>query len=468
MSKMKLQQILDYESVSKITIENNLAPLSIEASPHGKVELVGELDLVEPFEEFSWEDCVSVKYNGGTLDIVLDEVEGLERRFLGPNRSYIKILVPTGPALEVEMENLPVSFSEVHNTLVVSSENAPIRIQECNGLKNVSNENGPISIKNCEGDLHVEVENGPMAAEMISGLRLEISSENGPIKIREASFTNVDIESENGVIAFETLFVEDAKINLKTENGMVHFVLPDDMDYEIRATTEMGKIKSRLSQAIVEDGDEYVVQKGDGSTKITITTENGMIKIGEGEKVNLEFLKAKMELLIESLSKVNSSEDMEKVHNLFANLSEYVSNRIANVKEAGVKETVQEQLEKLKKLIEDFDYQGAKDKTLAGVEELGAKISEELHKNMDKLGTRIHENIQFSSGKRGFKLDGLGDYINKVINSPLIKPYLGGEMKAREKDEVADRSRLKILEMLEAGKITSEEAERLLKAIGKE
>jgi len=35
-----------------------------------------------------------------------------------------------------------------------------------------------------------------------------------------------------------------------------------------------------------------------------------------------------------------------------------------------------------------------------------------------------------------------------------------------EKQAVDERSRVKILEMLESGKITAEEAERLLKAIG--
>ena len=43
-----------------------------------------------------------------------------------------------------------------------------------------------------------------------------------------------------------------------------------------------------------------------------------------------------------------------------------------------------------------------------------------------------------------------------------------GNLMKKEKEDIADRSRIKILEMLEAGKITAEEAERLLKAIGKE
>ena len=37
-----------------------------------------------------------------------------------------------------------------------------------------------------------------------------------------------------------------------------------------------------------------------------------------------------------------------------------------------------------------------------------------------------------------------------------------------EHERMLDFSRIKILEMLESGKITTEEAERLLKAIGKE
>mgnify|MGYP000965375474 CR=1 FL=1 len=467
MSKMKLQQILDYEVVSKITIENNLAPLSIEASPHNQVELICELDLVEPFEEFEWEDCVSTSCEDGSLQIVLEEVDGMERRFLGANRSFVKILVPESPSISVEMENLPVTFQGINNSLVVSSENAPIRIQDCNGDKKLSNENGPISIRNCTGNLEIELENGPLAADMISGVELNIQSENGPLKIREACFPQVNIESENGVIVYETLFVENARMEIKTENGMVHFVLPEDMQYEIRAETETGKIKSRLSQAIVEDGDQFVIVQGDGSSKITISTENGMIKIGEGEKVNLEFLKTKLEQLKESIATATSQEDMEKVQQLYANVSEYVSTRIANIKEALVKEKIQEQLEKLQGLIEEFDYKGAKDKTIASVEEFGTKVSEELRKNMEKLGTKIHESIHVGGSKHNFKFDGLGEYINKVINSSIMKPYLGGEMKAKEKEEVTDRSRLKILEMLEAGKISAEEAERLLKAMGK-
>lgn len=464
---MKLQQILDYEVVSKITIENNLAPLSIEASPHNQVELICELDLVEPFEEFEWEDCVSTSCEDGSLQIVLEEVDGMERRFLGANRSFVKILVPESPSISVEMENLPVTFQGINNSLEVSSENAPIRIQDCNGDKKLSNENGPISIRNCTGNLEIELENGPLAADMISGVELNIQSENGPLKVREACFPQVNIESENGVIVYETLFVENARMEIKTENGMVHFVLPEDMQYEIRAETETGKIKSRLSQAIVEDGDQFVIVQGDGSSKITISTENGMIKIGEGEKVNLEFLKAKLEQLKEGIATATSQEDMEKVQQLYANVSEYVSTRIANIKEALVKEKIQEQLEKLQGLIEEFDYKGAKDKTIASVEEFGTKVSEELRKNMEKLGAKIHESIHVGSSKHNFKFDGLGEYISKVINSSIMKPYLGGEMKAKEKEEVTDRSRLKILEMLEAGKISAEEAERLLKAMGK-
>ncbi|OQC12603.1 MAG: hypothetical protein BWX72_01932 [Firmicutes bacterium ADurb.Bin080] len=68
--------------------------------------------------------------------------------------------------------------------------------------------------------------------------------------------------------------------------------------------------------------------------------------------------------------------------------------------------------------------------------------------------------------KHHFHTESLTDYIKKIIDSHQIKSYLGGEHKKKESS--TDLSRMKILEMLEAGKITAEEAERLLKAIGKE
>jgi len=475
MSTMKLQQILDYKGITRINIENNLAPLTVEASPHGKVELLGELDLEQPYEEFSWEDCISTSFKDGVLSIEMDEVDGLESRFFSNNRSFIKILVPAEAELKVEMENLPVTFIGLANTLVVSSENAPIRIQDCHGNKRLINENGPISIKNCEGDLNIELENGPLSAEAISGASLIIDSENGPLKIREACFTNVKITNENGVIAYETLFVEDASIILSTENGVIHFVLPEDMDYELRAQTEQGKIKSRLEQPFTQENGVYVLKNGEGKTKINISSENGLIKIGEGERINLEFLKAKIEQLKESISTVSNSDDMEKVKQQFANVSNYISSRVANLKEENVKGTIVLNLAKLKAVIDDFDFNEAKDKTIAEVSEHTSKIYEELQKvheellkNFEKFGTKFTETLHSAKHKHGFKIDGLGEYINKVINSSLIKPYLGGEMKNKEKEEVSDRSRLKILDMLEAGKITAEEAERLLTAINQE
>ena len=66
------------------------------------------------------------------------------------------------------------------------------------------------------------------------------------------------------------------------------------------------------------------------------------------------------------------------------------------------------------------------------------------------------------------ELDNLKDYINKVIETTIIMPGINRGMNNKEKQEVDERSRIKILEMLENGKISAEEAERLLKSIGKE
>jgi hypothetical protein len=97
------------------------------------------------------------------------------------------------------------------------------------------------------------------------------------------------------------------------------------------------------------------------------------------------------------------------------------------------------------------------------LEDIGSQIQDALKEGIKNIKESVDD-----FKKHHFHTESVSAYIKKILDSPQIKPYLGGEHKKKEKEDIADRSRIKILEMLEAGKITAEEAERLLKAFGKE
>lgn len=461
MTKQLFQKTFSEEPLTKVVVENHMAPLLVSASEDNKVSLEGLLYLEEPEENFDYFDFMTAEYSDGVLKLTLDEVENMGNR--ETRSSQIKLTVPEGVFFELETDNYPMSLVGLNNNLKISSENAPVSISNCEGDKHIESENGPVRLHNCQGNLFAKLENGLLSAEAIIGEGLKLESENGSLKVRSASFPKVEVSTENGAIYYETQPVENGDFRFQTENGIVSLVLPMDFDFSLTAKTESGHIKSRLDAPLNYDNETYTLVNGTGSNKISIETENGVIKISHDGHLNLGFIKEKMEQLKEALAKANTSEEKEKVMELMNKVIEYLNRAVSSISEDKVKDKVGAAIIKLKTFGDKFDFDETRDKVIVNLEEIGSQIQDGLKEGLKGVKSGVEEIRQ-----KHLHPEHVHEYIRKVMDSPLIKPYLGGEMKAKEKDEIADRSRLKILEMLESGKITSEEAERLLKAIGKE
>ncbi len=460
MTKQLFQKTFGEGTLTKVIVENNMAPIIVAASLDAQVSLEGMLFLDEPEEEFDYMDFITAEQTGSVMKLTLDEVEGMGSK--ETRSSQLKLGVPEGVFLEMETENYPINIVGINVNLKLTSENAPVSISNCNGDKHIESENGPVRVHNSQGNLYVKLENGPFSAEALSGEGLHLESENGPLKVRLANFPKVEVSTENGAIYYETLPVEGGEFTFSTENGIVHLVLPIDFDFELSARTESGQLKSRLDIPVNYEDETYTVVSGNGSNKINIETENGAIKLSNDGHLNMGFIKEKLEQLKEALAKANTSEEKDKVMELMNKVIDYLNRAASSISEDRVKDKVGAAIIKLKAFGDKIDFDEAKEKVMINLEDIGNQIQDGLKEGIKGIkigigevkGKHIHENVH--------------EYIRKVMDSPYIKPYLGGELKNKEKEEVADRSRLKILEMLESGKISAEEAEKLLKAIGKE
>ena len=461
MSKITFSKTWNFEPLDKIVVTNHMAPLMINSTEGDTVSLEGIIELDAPSGEHDAEDYLTSTYAEGILSISLDEIESIDNN--NSRASMLKLGIPVSVTLEVETDNYPLSLVGLENSLRMVSENAPVTINNSNGDKHIESENGPVRLNNCNGNLYAKLENGPFSAEAIIGDNLHLESENGPLKVRLGSFVKVELISENGPIYYETQPVEDGDFSLETENGSIHMVLPFNFDFELKANTESGKIKSHIGIPFDIDGDIYSVTSGTGSTKIKISTENGTIKLSNDGHLNLDYVKGKMEQLKAALIAANTSDEKEKVVELMNKVIDYLNRAVKSISEEKVKDKVNEAIIKLKIIGEKFDFNDTKDKVIINIEEIGSQLQDSLKEGIKDLKHGF-EDVK----SRHFHGDFLQEYIRKVTESPLIKPYLGANAKNNDKEEIADRSRLKILDMLEAGKISTEEAERLLKAIGKE
>ena len=464
-----------FEDAVSLTVVNNMAPVQIMPSQTGELVIVANYGLVSENEEPDFNDFYTLSYENGKITLELEE---LDYSLFSNRNAQIKLelMIPKVDSLFLEGENHPYSVSGVDADIHLEMENGPSVFSNCSGEMKLESENGPIKIHNHKGNISVSMENGPLSTDGLSGDDLKVNSENGSIKMRSCSYPQVRIENENGVIFYESLPVQDANLSFQSENGVISLVLPNLWGFELRAETEMGLIKNKLGITPERDGDIFVIRNGLPEAKISIKTENGMIKLSYDDHLNLDFLREKMDQLKEAVKNLGSLEDKEKVRKLVENLSNYLNKGLAVVQEEKIRETIKEALAKLKEVSDNFDMDETREKVSATVEKLAAELQESFKEFVQKFKSEDYVK-QIKDGLKGhgkhhfaFHFDtDMGDKLSEKVFKTIRKVAPGVfEMKADEKEQVAEQSRLKILQMLESGKITAEDAERLLKAISKE
>lgn len=462
MKKYTLNKSWNLNEISRIRITNEMAPLTISSAPANELFLEA-LISTETEVDLNLEELVLAERNGNELKLELMELPFSK---LKHKKSMLMIVVPEELYIKVDTENMPLSIYGLENDLDIESENAPVSIKSCTGKLKLEGENGPLSLMRHIGNIDLTVENGPVVAEDISGDKLKVESENAPLRFRLAEYKQVDIESENGPISYETLPVEGGDYSFASENGMIHLILPLSFTFSLTAKSESGRLKSKLEDSIAHEDGVFKIERLQDSlkpTRIRIETENGLIRLNSDGRIDLDFLKNMLENVKDSLAKVESQIDAEKMRDLVNKLSGTLRSVSTYIRDEKTKARILENIEKIKSSIQDYDFKEKTGNVQSKVEELGSEIYENLKEGLRNVKAEF-DGLRYEH----LNTDALKDYVQKVVNSPYIKPYLGAAKKHIENEEIAERSRLKILEMLEAGKISSEEAERLLKAISKE
>lgn len=469
------EKAYSFDEANRLKIVNNMGPVSVSQSETDQLIIVANFGVKSDEEEQDFEDYFKLVNKSGDITIDLDE---LDDSFDRGKMSVLKIeiMIPKLSKLKLEGENYPFSVNGVEADIEMVMENGPAVFSNCTGKMHLESENGPIKIHNLKGDLKVVMENGPLSTDGLSGDSLKIESENGAIKMRSSAFRQVEVRNENGVIYYESLPVEDARMSFENENGVISLILPEMWGFEITAESEMGMIKNKLGVPYEKQDDSYILKTGENPAIIKIKTENGVIKLAYDRHLNLDYLRSKLDQLKVALAGAKGLEDREDIRKLVENLITYLNKGLDAIPEEKIKEAIQQAIAKLKVLAESPNLADAKEKLSIRVEAIGV----DLQNAYQEFSKSFQEKVNAESIK-GFKdkimgsgfahvVDPeLGDKITEKVFKTIRKVAPGVfDLRAAEKENIAEQSRLKILEMLESGKITAEDAERLLKAIGKE
>ncbi len=328
---------------------------------------------------------------------------------------------------KIQNENGPIFISDNLGDMQITSENGPISIKENFGDINLTFENGPLTLKNSSGKIKIITENSPMKFGNCKG-ELILNSENSSIKILAAKFDSATINNQNGSIYYEFQDVQKGKFIFKNQLGGIHLVIPDEIPYEIAAKNKLGKFyvglkgdHDGINKGInVRDEKNLNMVKGAGTVKIVVENEYGTIRLVDTAKSKKTFD--------------------------FSFVSDIMDKSLKNVPEE-YSETVKKGLESAREAIKNIE--------IPDVSVIMTEVQNKMKDVVDKFS-----NSEFKEQAE----DKINEGFSKVVQE-VHERVKDRDLTDNEQDKVDDRSRLKILQMLADGKITADEAEKLITAM---
>ncbi|MDA3813807.1 MAG: hypothetical protein PF570_06080 [Candidatus Cloacimonetes bacterium] len=328
---------------------------------------------------------------------------------------------------KIQNENGPVFVTENSGDLQITSENGPIEITKNIGDIILTFENCPLSIKNSSGKIKIITENSPIKFGNCKG-ELILNSENSSIKILAAGFDSASINNENGNIYYEFQDVEKGKFNFKNQMGGIHLVIPDNIPYKIAAKNKLGKFYVGLKGDYdgldegLNIGDEKNLNmvKGAGTVKIMAENEYGTIRLVDTAKskknIDLSFVGDMIEKSLKNIPDEYSDTVKKGM--------ESAREAMKNIEIPDMSDIMSEVQDKMKGVVEKFSSPEFKEQT-----------EEKINEGISKVVQEVHERVK------------------------------DRDLTENERTKVDERSRLKILQMLADGKITADEAEKLITAM---
>ncbi len=405
------------------------------------IMLKGEIAM-EQEVNYSWTDEKLVEVITSENRIAIDTCDledDLEDRGIDLENSKLLILVPDNLKIRVESEMGKILFEHLVANINIDSEIGSLTLDEVSGSAEIDSEIGSIKVK--KGDFQnffCSTEVGNIEILGIKAVALKCETEVGQINIKEAEVSNATISSETGNIEYQLLPNKQNQTKISAEIGKVKIIIPHEINLDLKATSEMGSVNSSLKNVVSSPIDDGVILKSEtinneaGSATIKVTTEIGSISLlnedtlpneekrqFKNNKLNEEINRAMNEM--SKVTKVLGSPALRKsIGGAFANLGEVIKSSVQTaLKEADI--TIKESMKDMKA---------------------------DLQQQRQDYKSENVRNRQEAQQERDF--------------SSRNSSY-------RPEDRLSDneKSRLKILDLLEQGKISHEQAEKLLKAINK-
>jgi SHOCT-like domain len=445
MAEIKRTTKIEVKPNLKVNISSENFSVRVTGWEEEIVELNTEMEFKQHGEtEITLEEIIEIDYreNENTLNLTINDQDKVRI-----SKARIDLKIPHVSQIKAEMENGTIKVNNLHGEQTFKTENGSIKLDNMNGKLACSSENGAVILNSCRADIIVETENGSLKAVDCEGKMtlktengavklkrcagmLESETENGSVRIMEGGFSKAVINSDNGNIFYEFLPMEKGQFDFINDNGRIQLAIPESLEYEIKAKNKIGKFRINLpgdyERKHTDDKHILELSKGSGNVKINVQNEYGSIQLGNFEGRKFDF-------------------DADKITHIFDSVMDRIPDDI-EIDTEKIKATLDKAKEKMK--------------------HIRMPDSHKIQKQIDKAMNDV--NKEMKNIKMDIQFDDIMEKADEAISKAVdvVKEKFSNEdMTQEENHESNRRGRLKILQLLQDGKINAEEAEDLLKAM---
>jgi hypothetical protein len=360
---------------------------------------------------------VAIKAYGGEEDLqVSKEGEHLTIEV----KARCKIGCPHGTTLTVENTQGGLRVREVDGPIAAKTVQGDLVLKEV-GPTTVTTVQGDVRVRGVRGELNLEGVYGDVSARGVEGL---LSAKNVAGDLNAAGLEGGLDATVAGDANLKTDFTAGCTYTLTT-GGDVTLRFPEGASASIQATAS-NDLRHNVDWVTVTEGDGMISGTvGDGEAQVDITAGGDAALRGAGTGK-------------EAFISISIGDDMDLELGQFESMAEEI--------ERSLEEQMARMGEKLEEKLSRIDHDAIRLKA--------EQAAEKVRRQAERIAERARMRAERS--RRQWK---------RMGGQPPTAPKRPSPPKAKA-DPVSDQERIMILRMVQEGKITAEEAAKLLKAMG--
>jgi DUF4097 and DUF4098 domain-containing protein YvlB len=268
----RVERRIDAADDAIVTIQNTAGSVDVRGWSRNEVEVKG--DLGRDVEE------LVVKRDGREIRIEVRAPRGRGR--IG---SDLEIRVPQGSSLNISGVNSDIDVSDVRGDLRLSAVSGDVTVDGSEGDIEVETVSGDVQAagRGQEGSHRFNTVSGDMDVENVSG-NVTMESVTGDLTLVDGNFRRVGLNTTSADVVFRGTLVGNGRFDVETINGDLDINFSKEVSARFDIETFNGDIRNCFGPEPVRTsrytpGSELKFTEGDGSSRVTIRTLNGDLRL---------------------------------------------------------------------------------------------------------------------------------------------------------------------------------------------